>query len=72
MGLVENRFKERRTKWGWTIKSMDDLILAILGYPYFQTVASCFVKEAVESAINDRAEWNDVEEFVGYIAEMYI
>ena len=64
--------KDTSTKWGWKIKNTRDLVLAVLGYPYFQTVDSLLIEEAVESAAHDREEWNDVHELAQYTAETYI
>lgn len=64
--------KDRKTKWGWEVKTFDDLVLAVSGYPYFETVATCFIEEAVVSAAHDRSEWNDVREIAQHIAENYI
>lgn len=71
-GKTMIKLNDSRTKWGWEIKSNDDVILALDGYSIFQTVARCFIEEAVKEAEHDRSEWNDIEEFAQYIAENYI
>ena len=57
---------------GWTIKSMDDVILALLAFPYFQTVATPFIVEAIQQSIKDRREYENITDLAQHIAENYI
>ena len=44
-GLI---IKDATTPDGWTIRNADDIITALLSFPYFQTVATCFIVEAMQ------------------------
>lgn len=68
----EIRLKDRKTEWGWDVRTSDDLVLALEGDPYFQTVATPVIEEAVENAMYDRREWESVNEIADYIASNYI
>lgn len=60
------------TPEGWTIRGADDLLTALLAFPYFQTVAEPFILQALEQATTDRKEYADIKELAQYIAENYI
>ena len=57
---------------GWTIKSAQDLETALLSFPYFQTVYTGILWEAIQQAVETRKEYADIKEFAQYIAENYI
>lgn len=57
---------------GWTIRRPEDIILYLTGQPYFSTVATPFLWEALEQAAESRKEYADVDELAAYIAENYI
>lgn len=57
---------------GWTIRSADNILTALLAFPYFQTVAEVFIWQALEQAAADRKEYADIKELAQYIAENYI
>ena len=64
---------DNMTKWGWEITSASELILALEGLPEFETVATAFIVEALESAINDkRTEFKDVQDLADTLTEYYI
>ena len=60
------------TKWGWEIKSPQDIITALLGYPAFETVAEGFLWEALGAAVEDRKEYANIDELAQYLARNYI
>lgn len=64
--------KNPMTKWGWTVRTVDDMVLALEGDSYFSTVATCFIREAVLSSLYDRHEWDSVEQMGSYIKRNYI
>lgn len=66
------KIHDSRTAWGWNIQTDADLLTALEGLPEFETVAACFIQEAIKSAAADRAEWETVQELAEYIAENYI
>ena len=57
---------------GWTIRTAQDILTALLAFPYFQTVADAFIWEALEQATTDRKEYADIKDLAQYIAENYI
>lgn len=68
-GLI---IKDATTPDGWTIRNADDIITALLSFPYFQTVATCFIVEAMQQAADSRKEYADIKDLAAYIAENYI
>jgi hypothetical protein len=64
--------KDATTKWGWEIKNANDLITALIGMPYFETVATDFIIEVLECAMEDRLVYEDINDLVTYIANNYI
>ena len=70
--VIRIKLKDCSTKWGWDIRCMDDLILALSGLPYFKTVAACFIKEAVIDAARDRREYDNIYDLARHIAANYI
>lgn len=65
-------FGNRMTKWGWDVKTVEDLVLALEGETKFSSVAECFIVEAVYSALRDKQEWKNITEFSEYVSENYI
>ncbi len=63
---------DNTTKSGWKITKHTDVITALLEYPVFQTVATPFIWEALQWAIDDRKQWENVRELAEYIAKHYI
>ena len=57
---------------GWTIREAQDIVTALLSYPYFQTVDTGILWEAIGQAVEARKEYADIKEFAQYIAENYI
>ena len=68
-GLI---LKDSTTPDGWTIRDGNDIITALLAFPYFQTVATCFILEALQQAADSRKEYADIKDLAAYIAENYI
>jgi len=57
---------------GWTIKTPEDIITALLTYPEFQTVADGFIYEALEQATAERKEYANIKELAEYLLTYYI
>lgn len=57
---------------GWRILCAEDILTALLAFPYFQTAADCFIWEAIDQATTERKVYADITEFAGYIAENYL
>lgn len=57
---------------GWTIKSDDDILTYLTGLPYFASVYSTFIAEAIEGAAEMQQTYNNIDELAAYIAENYI
>ena len=64
--------QDATTPGGWTITTAQDIITALLAYPYYETVATCFLWEALEQAAGDRKEYANIDDLAHYIAENYI
>lgn len=64
--------RDETTPGGWKITQAQDILTALLEHPIFQTVATPFIWEAIQNAIEDRREWENVRELAGYIAKHYI
>lgn len=57
---------------GWTIKTAQDIETALYSFPYFQTVASGVLWDAIAQAVNDRRDYADIKEFAQYLADCYV
>ena len=57
---------------GWTIRTPQDIETALLSFPYFQTVASGILWEAITEAVQERKEFADIKEFAQFLATNYI
>ena len=64
--------KDASTKWGWDIKTDDDILLAIMGYPYFATVMSEFIVDAIKESARDKKSYRDIKDLAQHIASNYI
>ena len=60
------------TPEGWSIASDSDIILALMSLPYFATVATPFIEDAVEQSARDRRDYDNVRDLAQHIAENYI
>ena len=60
------------TKWGWDIKTPEDLITALLGMPQFDTVYSEFICEALKQAMEERLEYANIDDLADYLATNYL
>lgn len=60
------------TPWGWSIKSGEDIVLALEGAPALATVASAFILEALAQAMEERKTYRDIEELAAFLAENYL
>lgn len=63
---------DAKTEWGWSIASDADIITALLGLPYFATVATPFIVDAIKQAAGDRKEYANIGDLAQHIAENYI
>ena len=74
MYKAQNGFtlQSSETPDGWTIQSAQDILTALLSFPYFQTVAEGILWEAIGQAVETRKEYADIKEFAQYLAENYI
>lgn len=74
MYKAKNGFTLRNseTRDGWTIREAQDIVTALLSYPYFQTVDTGILWDAIGQAVEARKEYADIKEFAQYIAENYI
>ena len=64
--------RDETTPGGWKITQAQDILTALLEYPVFQTVATPFIWEAIQNAIEDRRECENVRELAEYISKNYI
>lgn len=64
--------KDNKTPDGWTIETPQDIVTALLSYPAFETVATGFIWEAIEQAIETRKEYADIEDLAQELSENYI
>ena len=69
---MEISFYNPETKWGWTIKSRQDIITALMGYHAFATVDRAFIEEAIDQAARDRQQYADIEDLAQTILTSYI
>ncbi len=60
------------TPEGWSIASDSDIVLALMGMPYFATVATPFIEDAIKQAAGDRQTFDNVQDLAQHIAENYI
>ena len=60
------------TPEGWSITSDSDIVLALMGMPYFATVATPFIEDAIKQAAGDRPAFDNVQDLAQHIAENYI
>lgn len=57
---------------GWRIQDAADIETALYSFPYFQTVASEIIWDAIGQAVTERKEYDDIKEFAEYLATNYI
>lgn len=57
---------------GWTIQTAEDILTALLAFPYFQSVADCFLWDAIGRAAEERKVYDDIKDLAAYIAKNYI
>lgn len=62
-------FDNPETKWGWTIKSKEDIVTALMGYGPFANVDAGHISEVrdrisevIEKAARDRQQYADIED----------
>lgn len=69
---MDIKFFDPVTKWGWTIKSKEDIVTALMGYEAFATVDRAYIADAVDQAAQDRTEYMDIESLAIHILQNYI
>ena len=69
---MDINFFDPVTKWGWTIKSRQDIITALMGYEAFATVDRAYIADAVDQAAQDSTEYFDIESLAIHILKNYI
>lgn len=57
---------------GWTIRSAEDILTALLMFPAFETVATGFIWEAIAQAVETRKVYADIENLAQELAQNYI
>lgn len=57
---------------GWTIRSADDILTALLTFPAFETVAAGFIWEAIAQATETRKVYANITDLAQELAENYI
>lgn len=57
---------------GWKIREAQDIETALYSFPYFQTVASGILWDAIGQAITERKVYEDIKDFAQYLATNYI
>jgi len=63
---------DSKTPDGWTIKTPQDIVTALLSFPAFETVDSGYIWEAIDQAADSRKEYENIEDFAKYLTENYI
>lgn len=56
------------TRWGWVIKSVNDLLLALEGMSYFAYVDSYILEERINECIQNKKKYKSVNDFASYLA----
>ena len=69
---MEINFYDPLTKWGWTIKSRQDIVTALMGYEAFSTTSPGYIEEAIAQAAQDRTNYADIEDLAKTILTKYI
>lgn len=64
--------RDNTTPGGWKTERAEDILTALLIYPAFETVADCFIWEAIDQAVQERKEYADISEFAAFLAENYL
>ena len=64
-------------KYGMPLNNMRDLVLCCMGYEEFETVAGCFIEDALQSVIEDVANgitdgFETFNDLVDYTCRNYI
>lgn len=64
---------DNMTGWGWEIRNGEDIITALEGLPEFETVATAFIVEALESAVKDgRTQHKNLQDLADTLTKFYI
>ena len=69
---MDINFFDPVTKGGWTIKSRQDIITALMGYEAFATVDRAYIEEAIDQAARDSDKYFDIESLAIHILQNYI
>lgn len=60
------------TPQGWQIRNAQDILTALLAFPYFETVGAAFIWEALAQAMPVRKHYKSIEDLVQFLAENFI
>lgn len=60
------------TGHGWEIKNAEDIMLALLAYPAFESIATGYIWEAIDQATRTRKEYADIKDFANYLLKNYL
>ena len=74
MYIARNGFTldDDMTPQGWQIRDAGDILTALLAFPYFETVADCFIWEALAQAMEERKHYQNIEDLAQFMAENFI
>ena len=61
-----------KTPDGWTIRTPEDILTALLVYPAFATVADGFILDALEQATAERKVYDNIEDLAKHLTTYYI
>lgn len=59
------------TTWGWTVKTFDELVLALEGMELFETVPEGIIEDAVRQTAAEGRHFEDLDQFAKYVAYNY-
>lgn len=60
------------TPQGWQIRNAQDILTALLAFPYFETVGAAFIWEALAQAMPVRKHYKSIEDLATFLAENLI
>lgn len=64
--------RDAATPGGWHIQCAQDIITALLDYPYFQPVYESIIWEAIGNAVGNRKEYDNIDDLARHLAKHYI
>ena len=64
--------KDDTAPGGWIIKTPQDILTALLSYPEFDTVADGLLFEALDEAIKERKEYDNINDLADFLTQNYV